>query len=212
MEHRVDVHVLHMPAENKIWADICNESLANEPINIHHLPGIYGQLREARYRGFNQGTAEYVSFVDPDDYVEPGIFQQCIDVLDANPTICGVYTLSSILHENGTVTIHHPYREYGAFVEPRPLEIHQLTVMRRDSVMRAYSTNFDQIPQLTGDMQWIYWTMAAKAPWIAIPTIGYNWRSHQYNNNKLMGMMCVGDMTRVKYHILNTWRTICNTG
>ena len=56
-------------------------SLEGHPINIHTLPGIAGDLRQARYLGYSKGDAPYVSFIDPDDVALPGTYERALNLL-----------------------------------------------------------------------------------------------------------------------------------
>ena len=76
----IDCHVLHLPGERVDWRAWCDDSLdANRAdIRIHHLEGIPGAYMKARYEGFKQGRLQFVSYVDPDDWVVGvGAFELC---------------------------------------------------------------------------------------------------------------------------------------
>lgn len=84
-QQKVDVHIIQ-PA---VWDDRaiklhaqCVDSLKNEPVDIHFVDYVPGDIRAARFAGFSRGIHKYVSFVDWDDYIEPGIFSKCLMVLD----------------------------------------------------------------------------------------------------------------------------------
>lgn len=176
----IDVHILHMPNENQDWWKLCDASLKNHPINIYNCDGIYNNVGEARKLAFSQGTSPYVSFVDPDDIVLPGAFQQCLDVLEQNPNICGVYTTSNIMTPDGIVNkyIMKPYRPWSLINQQNNcLEIHQLVVMRREYVTLFYDTTYPRFP-LTNlySNSLLYLGLANIAPWISIDFVGYTWR------------------------------------
>lgn len=177
----IDVHILHTPNENQQWRAQCDESLIGHPINTHHIPGIIGDVRQSRRNGFSQGNAPYVSFVDPDDYVEPGVFQRCLDELLAYPSVCGVYTLSNkiIVNADGTESppeLLHNFQQWPLPVMGRLLEIHQIVVMKRECVKYVFDHHFDEIPKMQHAETWMYWNMATRSPWRAIDFAGYNWR------------------------------------
>lgn len=191
----IDVHMLHLESENKDWAQECLTILEREPnITIHHLPGIFRNIKQARINGYSTGTSEYVSFVDPDDLIEPGIFAKCQKVLDMNPHLVGVYTRSSIIDENANIVKDYmkPYREWrDLYMFQNYFEIHQLVVIRRkysDIVNR-------QIELLTKESRYTsdtyvehlrYTLLGLLGPWKALPDLGYHWRSDgnagRYNN------------------------------
>ncbi len=191
----IDVHMLHLESENKDWELESIDRLNQEPnITIHHLPGIFRNTKQARINGYSIGTSEYVSFVDPDDLIEPGIFAKCQKVLDLNPHLIGVYTRSSIIDENANIVKDYmkPYREWrDLYMFQNYFEIHQLVVIRR-----KYSDIVNkQIELLTKEGRYTsdtyvehlrYTLLGLLGPWKALPDLGYHWRSDgnagRYNN------------------------------
>jgi hypothetical protein len=187
--------MLQLESDNKQWAQECLTILEREPnITIHHLPGIFRNIKQARINGYSIGTSEYVSFVDPDDLIEPDIFAKCQKVLDMNPHLVGVYTRSSIIDENANIIKDYmkPYREWrDHYMFQNYFEIHQLVVIRRkysDIVNR-------QIELLTKEGRYTsdtyvehlrYTLLGILGPWKALPDLGYHWRSDgnagRYNN------------------------------
>lgn len=178
----IDVHVLHLPEENQQWRKLCDHSLIGHPINVHHLPGIQGNLRLARYQGFSAGTSEFVSFVDPDDIVEPFTYAICLKYLRDNPHCCGVYTTCSTMDEHGNLIAkelhsrdpwsHENMRSHISLV-------HQITVMRREYVQKVLDEHFEHIPIDTLEMYYIYCALTKYGPWVNVPHIGYKWRWHR---------------------------------
>lgn len=195
MNNQIDVHVLSLPFENKKWEEECLERLKQESnINIHLVPGIFKNIKQSRINGYSTGTSEYVSFVDPDDLIEPGIFTKCQNVLDLNPHLVGVYTRSSIIDEHSNIIQPYMrnYREWRDIYMFQDLfEIHQLVVIRR-----KYSNIVNkQIQLLTNEGRHTsdtyhehlrYTLLGLLAPWKALPDLGYHWRKNgnagRYNN------------------------------
>ena len=180
--NQIDVHILHMPNENQNWWEECKQSLNNHPINIHELSAIEGDQWTARLNGFRAGNAPYISFVDPDDVVKPDIFQKCLDILESNPNICGVYTNSEIVDEKGKVIGPRLMNDKDQWTMERhlrlPTPVHQIAVMRRDV--------FEQAIELIGEPLnthglvefMIFSYIAVVAPWYFLDEIGYQWRRH----------------------------------
>lgn len=81
----IDCHVLHMPADNPAWADELRADLAAEPVHQHWLPGIAGAFGAARAAGYRLGSAEFVSFADPDDRIITGTYDTLLAALQAHP-------------------------------------------------------------------------------------------------------------------------------
>lgn len=201
--------MLHAPSKNQVWLNRCLASLRNEPINVHHCDWVEGDIRAARAAGFSRGDSEFVSFVDNDDTVVPGAFGACIEALDANPGVCGVYTTSSIMKEvNGidvVVGMVHPYRPWKSTTIPSLTEIHQLVVMRRSAVTQIITDRYYEIPKMVPTEVWIYWAMAQRAPWLAIHRCGYNWRMHK--NNAHIIDANESDIKRTYQMISDSWTT-----
>lgn len=50
--HPIDVHILTMPDSNREWLSRCIKSLDGEPVNLHILPGVKGDIAAGRMAGF----------------------------------------------------------------------------------------------------------------------------------------------------------------
>lgn len=74
----IDVHLIRYD-EPEWQVQRCLESLQDEPIILHRIQGIkeFPPFTK-RAEGFACGTAPYVSYVDPDDYVKPGIYKKLL--------------------------------------------------------------------------------------------------------------------------------------
>jgi hypothetical protein len=179
----IDAHVLHLEDENKQWWDECEKSLVGHPITVYNCDGIIGNVQEARRLAYLKGNSPYVSFVDPDDIVIPDSFQLCLDELESNKGICGVYTRSQAIDEKGQIIYNHvtdrPFREFSIeLIKKNPVEIHQLLVMRRDYVEEYYTNIHPYIPK--SDYEFLmYAHLAIMKPWKALNFIGYKWRIHE---------------------------------
>lgn len=63
--------------------DICNAYAQNDPrINVIHQ--VNGGVSSARNAGLDIATGDYISFVDPDDYIELNTYETLIPYLDNN--------------------------------------------------------------------------------------------------------------------------------
>lgn len=85
MATAIDCHVLHMPADSPAWASELRSDLQSEPVNQHWLPGIPGAFGKARAAGYRLGSAEYVTFADPDDRIIGGTYAALLAALEAHP-------------------------------------------------------------------------------------------------------------------------------
>lgn len=134
----IDVHVARDLNDDLSWWEECETSLGfSQLINVHQISSVRGDIRNMRLVGFNQGMCEYVSFVDPDDVVLPDAFESLLAALIDNPRACGAYGLSMRIDDQGKERgLIHPYRKYSSsYLKNHPLEIHQLVVIDRKSVV-----------------------------------------------------------------------------
>lgn len=183
----IDVHVAKSDGYNLTWWKECEESLfSSHSISVHQLPGVPGDIRRMRLMGFEQGVSEFVSFVDPDDIVLPDAFEQLTAHLTSNPTVCGAYSLSMRINDQGVEQgLIHPYRKYTpSYLTNHPLEIHQLVVMRREHVLNTMYRHYDIIPRVGLTELVLYALMALEAPWVAVNHVGYKWRIHDAGSHK----------------------------
>jgi hypothetical protein len=129
---------------NKSWYDQCLNSLKDEPINLHILEGIEGHVGVKRTEGYRLGTAEFVSHVDDDDYIEPGAYQHCIDLLDQHPEAVGVSTRERMFWEDGKENIQPAriqpnFKSRVSLVQHDLPYIHHVVVIRREAAIAALS-------------------------------------------------------------------------
>lgn len=132
---RVDTHILHFSGKIA-WLKQCIDSLKPEPTNVQLVVGGFpGSIGQARAYAFTLGSAEYVSFIDDDDYILPWAMQQCVDYLDASPDCVGVYTNRYHLHEDGRMDPEYLRPWHWRRMYSRISEVTHLKVMRRSAVM-----------------------------------------------------------------------------
>jgi hypothetical protein len=93
MSKPIDVVIMCRPSDDKDKFQRCLKSLSNEPVNIYIIDGIEGCIGKGRYNSLLTGTEKWVSFVDPDDEVIPGIYNKLLqydaDVVYCNELIIG---------------------------------------------------------------------------------------------------------------------------
>lgn len=154
---RIDVHMLVLGTEREDWKAQALASIPREICNVHVVDGIRGHLGRARARGYRQGTCEYVSFVDPDDWVESDTFERCLEFLD-NHRVCGVVT-EEIVHD------------YFRDITYRTRHKHGLSVYRRDWIEGFYRY-FENVP-VAADIR-----ISARREVVLMPFVGRHWRKH----------------------------------
>lgn len=176
---RVDVHIAI--GHDEPWLTDCVNSLMREDVNIWFVPKIEGDTAAAREAGFRKGSAPYVSFVDPDDLVVPGVFERCVAALDQHWEWVGCYTDESLITADGDFLMH------GWSIDPRPFEamgyrhelmqgIHHLRVLRRSIVERCLPLKTKRMPEPV-----LMHEMRKYGELGHIPIVGYHWRIHKAN-------------------------------
>lgn len=172
---KIDVHVLLLPATDRILWQECLESLQDEPINIHIAEGIPGHIGKARYGGFTQGTSPYVSCVDPDDLVIPGAFAACLEALEAHPEACGVYTDELIIDHAGKIIKPGIWSQipWNPLLQLEPKYLHHVYVMRRCFVEKYYLEllRWPNMPEYI-----LKCLITAHGPWVHVNRFCYKWR------------------------------------
>jgi hypothetical protein len=126
----IDVHILTLPEDNQQWFEQCMASLRNQPIQLHVLAGTKGHIGQGRATGFGFGEQPYVSLVDPDDWVTPNGFHDCLKLLQSQPQLDGAYTAEHQVYfsDEGQWTLKKAQPELGSAV-------HHLLVLKREVVM-----------------------------------------------------------------------------
>lgn len=180
MTNLIDVHIVKGLNENPEWWEQCKDSLKNHPINIHIVDKIDGDIRAARYNGFLQGTAPYVSFVDPDDYVLPETFDKCLEIIqNSSNNICGVYTMSQRLKmKNNKIRALKKYQPWNIELMKYPTTVHQIVVYKREPLLQTFIKYYDDIDPFILSEYKLHCLMSMQYKWIAIDHIGYVWRDH----------------------------------
>lgn len=134
-EFKVDTHVLvHNSKKSPGWLEQCLRSLETEPTNILLVWDDSSNVGAIRSEAMTHGDAKYLNFVDDDDWVVEGSYKACLDVLEANPTLVGVYTdYTDIDAETGKKlrkTSKRPWSIVNQFYNP--FEVLHLHLYRRD--------------------------------------------------------------------------------
>lgn len=120
------------------WYRECMDSLRpameSGVICLHQIQGYPGHVGRGRAVGYMQGSAPYVSHVDPDDIYNPAVFAVCADYLDEHPAVGMVYTVELILHPDGTLVRRRTPMDITR-VMGEPAYAHGVKVFRRGAIM-----------------------------------------------------------------------------
>lgn len=181
--NRVDVHILTMN-EPLSWREQCISSLEGADINLSVQPGIMKGMGEARARGFEIGSAKYVSYADPDDIYVPEVFGKLADLLDKDSSLSYAYSAQSMVLEDGTPT-------NVAFFSGTEMHPAGVFVMRRDLVLGALPI----IRPLSNFTEWVISSLLAEKGGVAfLPEVGRKHRihpgqSHEVNDPAAMAIL-----------------------
>lgn len=151
----IDVHVLTHEGTRPEWLDQCLESLQGHPCTVHVVDNAGRSVGEGRSRGYRLGTSDLVAYVDSDDYVLPGVFDECLAALEKNRA---VITMEHVEYENGR---RFPFAKPG----------HNVSVYRREDV-EPYLDLMEKSPHTTD------WHMRSLLRPVQLDFIGYVWRVH----------------------------------
>ncbi|MDD5084215.1 MAG: hypothetical protein PHT88_04810 [Candidatus Moranbacteria bacterium] len=165
----IDCHVLTLPDSPKDWLAQCLDSICHPQVTVHRVDGVIGHVGAGRKMGLAQGTAPYVTWIDPDDWAEPGAFDRILAELRPDG-LCTAETVRlpdgrSELRQAPELTIH----AHNFFMA------HHFIVLRRELVT----------PWLDGLLAWRshaeFWLMkqitrATPLHYLKEPL--YNWRIH----------------------------------
>ena len=84
----IDVHVLTHEGTKPEWLDECLKSLANEPCTVHVLDNTGCTVGQGRAKGYRLGFHPFVTYVDSDDHVFPGVMAAVCDALQTHDSVC----------------------------------------------------------------------------------------------------------------------------
>lgn len=178
--HPIDTHVLiHHSRSRPQWLEQCLASLENEPTNVVLVDDPSTNVGEVRAIAMREGSAPFLSFVDDDDWVIPGVFAECLAHLEDEPGLVGVYTnFADVDVDTGRAS--PPYRKKPW--NPRtqlthPFEVLHVHVYRRALTM-PYLDGLARWPTL--EESWLMGKLAAHGDWRHIPFDGYRKRLHGF--------------------------------
>lgn len=101
----IDVHVIRYHSlSNPELFDRCINSLKHPLVSVHEIAGYknphFGKLR---VEGFSKGSGEYVSFLDDDDYLEPGAIDRGLEVIGTADYLLSGYRIHGCLNKYGVI-------------------------------------------------------------------------------------------------------------
>lgn len=186
MTFSIDVHVLASKDDKGLA--LCLASLNAEPVNVHVCDPIAGDIALARKRAYSKGMAPFVSYVDPDDTVIPGIYSALLQACDGQ---IGAFGLSRAACNIPGVNLAQPLYpkewsfEWGATALGRTVA--PAFILRREVMQQVLERHFDLLPRIWGQDRCIAVLASIYGDWKLVPQLGYTWNftganvSHRYN-------------------------------
>lgn len=156
----IDVHVLTYSGTRQEWLDQCLRSLEGENCTVHVVQGVEGNVGAGRAHAYTLGEHEFVSYVDSDDYVLPGVMDACLRALKRYQA---VVTMEQML--------------WGDRVASKLEGMHHLTVYRRELVQPVLATLPDH-PYLCDRL------VVRKMMPFQMDIEGYVWRRHAWQGHR----------------------------
>lgn len=157
----IDVHILTYSGTRPEWLAQCLKSLEGENCTVHVVPGVEGNVGAGRAHAYTLGEHEFVSYVDSDDYVLPGVMDASLRALKRYPS---VVTMEQRLWGNRIAA----KREGG----------HHLTVYRRELVVPL-------LPLLSEHPYLCDRLLVRKLHPFQLDFEGYVWRMHAEQGHRL---------------------------
>ena len=93
----LDVHILHSDSTPPDTWRRCLASVDSEKATVKILDGVDGHIGKGRYEGFSRGANPFVTYVDDDDMVSPGLLDLIDDALAEHPDAAMVYVRNMAL-------------------------------------------------------------------------------------------------------------------
>lgn len=91
---------------------ICDEyARKDQRVRVIHKPN--GGVSEARNIGLDQARGYYISFIDPDDWIEPGLFRDTIDFCEKNDVDVVCFEVCEVRNERKRV--HYRFEDNKVF-------------------------------------------------------------------------------------------------
>ena len=199
MKSRLDCHVILDPKRVE-YHKRCLDSLENQDCNIHLIP-YQSTISLGRLLGYSEGSGEFVTLLDDDDYLAPNVYAECLTVLDKHPDCIGVYTSEARLDPEGEILgIVPPLQEawtYANMLSKHPY-VHHGVVLRRAWYDEAKFL-LEKYPNI-GDQAMLLW-LGKQGEFVHVPMLGYYWQRHSNQTVNKHRQEWVDFITWLKYGI-----------
>lgn len=176
----VQVQVIKTPHRERFLSE-CLDSMHLEPIEVvltdfgHHLTN--------RLDFIDTATADFISFVDDDDVIVPGIFQKLLDVMTDDAV--GAHSHEALITVDGK-PLSPPNFNHAFSVERALIEYHfpRVALLRTEVAKEVSRFIRNQAPET---WQYLYpehvvlVLAGLVGGWVELPEVGYLYRQHAGN-------------------------------
>lgn len=182
----IDLHIIYNPKVNKKWvAQSLKSAERYKDVMDIHITEYYQTNFLSRKHGFSYGNNEFVSVLDIDDFLSDDIDIPALLQPLSTPNICGVFTNSYIMSENG-----HMNSFYASSIKTwnkkdflsRGYPAHQFFIIRRSLVELFYNTitpsNYNISDWWCDSM--LHGWLTQFGDWHYKPVYNYTWRTHKH--------------------------------
>ena len=180
----IDVHCLaHTDSATRYEEELITQMRNEKHINFHVLKN-GRNIGLGRVCGFLAGDAPYVSYVDYDDLIEPGIFTKICEVMETGVPWC--FTDEVLVDEEGKYIKPGWSSNPGLYpqslldyVRVRPgVHVHHILTFRRELLTPKVCFIMKQLYELPEEY---LRTELAQYDFVHIEEVGYYWRQHSDN-------------------------------
>lgn len=179
----VDLHILTYGRTKRHtdWLEQALASCEGQAATPHLIDNENGTIGEGRAIGLAKGTADYVGWLDDDDWLLPGAVESCLDALTNHPEAVGAFT-DELRYRDGVQIGVGEGNGTGPWSPELQLSrisyARHLVVMRRSAVM-PYLPAIARCVKLSEYV--LRGLIAQHGPWIHVERDGYVHRQHDEN-------------------------------
>lgn len=180
----VDLHILtcERTTRHPEWLDQAITSCEGQPVTLQLIDNADNTIGEGRASGLATGDAEFVGWLDDDDWLLPGAVDSCLEALAAHPEAVGAFT-DELRYRDGVQVGVGEGNGTGPWSPELQLTrisyARHLVVMRRAAVM-PYLPIMAQHKKLSEYV--LRGLIVQRGPWIHVERDGYVHRQHDENH------------------------------
>lgn len=182
----IDVHCL-VYKNTRYFPELLKQIGNERNVNLYIIRN-NDNIGKGRLKGFLTGNSPYVSLIDYDDLIQPGIFIEIEALLDRGCDC--VYTDEVLIDENGEV-LQPGWSSNPERYSPEILEafdvgggryLHHLVAFRRELLRPYMALTLLQLHELAEPYLWK--ELGRVSEFYHLRQVGYYWRQHKDNGFK----------------------------